>query len=135
MNEIDTYVEILFFKLLEKGNEKYYKGAAKCGGMQFEVDGRTIILRWFRKCENDTYTNEPITIKQFYHEIFSAWKVCVPNSETGYHFLLEIDNLRQLTVRKLSRREEAEILDRIEEIANCHERETLGNIIATIDQL
>ena len=127
MNKIDILVKTLFYKLLS--NKSAYKGKDAYGGLCFNLDGTSIRIRWFRAHKDDTFTNNPITIEHFKYDMSPGWISCPCSSDNGFIFVMEINGLRQLKVPKLTRLEEAEILTKIEELANWHEKYILENLI------
>lgn len=128
LNNIDKYAKQILFALVKEGR-KYYIGNHKYGGLKYKIDNKIVVVNWFTKCKEDIYTNKPITINDFRCSPLLSWDSMHPSGEKGYHFVLEVEGLRQIKVPNLTRKEEADILDSIEQMANWHEESTLKNII------
>lgn len=125
---IDSKVKDLFYLLLYS-KKKYYVGLDKYGGVLFNVDGTEIKLVWFKKNKNTKFSNDPITIELFQHELAHLhWEVC-PEDAPGYEFFLTILPYgRQLIVPELGRIEEARVLSQLEYLANYKELSTLEHL-------
>ena len=125
---IDSKVKELFDQLLYS-KKNYYVGPGEHGGVLFNVDGIEIKLVWFKKNKNTKFSNNPITISHFHHELFpSYWEVC-PGNAPGYEFYIEILPYgRQLIVPELDRLEEARALTQLEYFANSKELSTLEHL-------